>query len=223
MTKIVGIYKITSPSGRVYIGQSWNIKKRWANHKCMCGASALNNSFRKYGTAAHAFEIIHPLPGDILQDTMNAYEQLYMDAYRECGICLLNIVEGGGNIKGFKHSKETRAKLSIIQKGRVQSEEAREKNRQSQLGRKHPEHVKAKIGQANKNSKRPDLAEYNRVHKKGQSGRLHSQETKDKIGKAHKGKAWGKGRIQSEQEKKMRSEMTRKWWEERKSKNDFRA
>ena len=26
---IVGIYKITSPSGKMYIGQSINIKKRW--------------------------------------------------------------------------------------------------------------------------------------------------------------------------------------------------
>lgn len=31
--KICGIYKITSPSGKVYIGQSNNIIKRWITYK----------------------------------------------------------------------------------------------------------------------------------------------------------------------------------------------
>lgn len=262
MIKIVGIYKITSPSGRVYIGQSWNMKGRMRLYKYLrCkGQPKIYNSIKKHGWDNHAFEIVHQLPADINQTDLNNYEQIYLDAYRDAGIEVLNIREAGSNGKpnpesskkmvetrrqggsyivsdetrkknserrkgkpGTKHTDATKLKLSMINKGRVQSEGAKEKNRQSQLGRKHPTHVKAKIGQANKNSKRPDLAEYNRVYKKGQPGRSHSQETKDKIGQAHKGKAWGKGRIQSEQEKKMRSEMTRKWWEERKSKNDFRA
>jgi predicted GIY-YIG superfamily endonuclease len=30
---MIGIYKITSPSGKVYIGQSWDIYDRWKKHK----------------------------------------------------------------------------------------------------------------------------------------------------------------------------------------------
>lgn len=256
MSKVVGIYKITSPTGKVYIGQSRNIKGRKRLYKYLhCkGQPKIYNSISKYGWDSHQFDIIHSLPTDIDQADLNIYEQVYLDAYKDAGVEVLNVREAGSNGKpnpesskkmvetrrqrgsyvvtdetrkkyserrkgkpGTKHLDATKLKLSIINKGRVQSEDAKEKNRQAQLGRKHSEHVKAKIGNANKNSRRPDLAEYNRVHKKGQPGRLHSQETKDKIGKAHKGNAWSKGRIQSEEEKRMRSEMTKKWWEERKS------
>ena len=30
---MVGIYKITSPSGKIYIGQSWNISDRISRYK----------------------------------------------------------------------------------------------------------------------------------------------------------------------------------------------
>lgn len=30
---IIGIYKITSPSGKIYIGQSINIEKRWEKYQ----------------------------------------------------------------------------------------------------------------------------------------------------------------------------------------------
>lgn len=223
MKIITGIYKITSPSGRVYIGQSWNIKKRWANHKGINGNTILNNSFKKYGVNCHVFEIVHELPFDVSQNTMDVYEQLYMGAYRDCGIDLLNIVEGGGGMKGFKHSPETRAKLSKLATGRIQTDEAKEKNRQSQLGRKHPEHVKEKIGAANRKSKRPDLAKYNKQVKSNMTGQKHSEETKIKIGLAHKGKAWSKGRIQSDEEKAKRSAIVKEWWAKRKDQQNLSA
>lgn len=33
MDKNCGIYKITSPSGKIYIGQSIDIKRRWLDYK----------------------------------------------------------------------------------------------------------------------------------------------------------------------------------------------
>jgi hypothetical protein len=35
MSKICGIYKITSPSGKVYIGQSVDIKRRFTTYKIL--------------------------------------------------------------------------------------------------------------------------------------------------------------------------------------------
>jgi group I intron endonuclease len=57
---IAGIYKITSPSCKVYIGQSINIKKRWNHHKGNYNKEQpkLHRSFNKYGTENHIFEII---------------------------------------------------------------------------------------------------------------------------------------------------------------------
>lgn len=111
MSKIVGIYKITSPSGRVYIGQSWNIHHRWADYGKRTTKSQpyLNHSFLKYGKKAHSFEVIHELPFDVQQQTLDVYEQLYMDLYRHCGANLMNIREAGSQ---GKLSEETKRKVS---------------------------------------------------------------------------------------------------------------
>ena len=51
------IYKITSPSGKVYIGQSRNLIKRLRDYKCRDNSKQirLNESFRKHGVENHKF------------------------------------------------------------------------------------------------------------------------------------------------------------------------
>ncbi len=117
----IGIYKITSPSGKVYIGQSWNIKKRFISYKnCNKRQVYLYNSFKKYGYNKHFFEIVCCLPKDVTQEILNCYEQLYMDLYRNCNITLLNIREAG---PGGKHSDRTRELMSQAAIGKSKSEE----------------------------------------------------------------------------------------------------
>lgn len=73
--KIVGIYKIVSPSGKVYIGQSGDIDKRfktYSNLQCK-GQTLLYKSFIKYGVENHQFEIIHKLPKDVDQPILDSY------------------------------------------------------------------------------------------------------------------------------------------------------
>lgn len=114
---ICGIYKITSPSGKVYIGQSRHILIRWRDHKRDKKAkSKVFYSFKKYGADAHEFDIVHELPVGIEQIILDQYEQLYMDFYADCGIELLNI-KGAGSRGKISH--ETRNKLSISLKGKT--------------------------------------------------------------------------------------------------------
>lgn len=97
---MVGIYKITSIiSGKVYIGQSWDIHKRMLVHKCCSinGVPHLTSSIKKYGWQNHIHEVIHELPNDVEQSVLDTYEQLYMDAYRYCNIVLMNCKEAGSN------------------------------------------------------------------------------------------------------------------------------
>ncbi len=55
----IGIYKIISPTGKIYIGQSINIEKRWEGHKIHNGIGPqLKNSYIKYGFESHEKEII---------------------------------------------------------------------------------------------------------------------------------------------------------------------
>ena len=77
--KRCGIYKITSPTGRVYIGQSYSLNKRKSNYKNLHNKSQriVYNSILKYGWENHRFEIIHELPNDVTQEIVDNYEILY--------------------------------------------------------------------------------------------------------------------------------------------------
>jgi group I intron endonuclease len=57
---MVGIYKITNPNGRIYIGQSINIERRWISYKKLnCkDQPSLYSSLKKYGFKNHKFEVI---------------------------------------------------------------------------------------------------------------------------------------------------------------------
>lgn len=57
---MVGIYKITNPKGKIYIGQSIDIKKRKYYYQTLhCKKQImLYNSIKKYGWDSHKFEVI---------------------------------------------------------------------------------------------------------------------------------------------------------------------
>ena len=77
------IYKITSPSGKIYIGQTRNFRHRLSVHKYDIKRSRtyLSASIKKYGFDSHKFEIIHELPIDVDQSFLDTYEILYISAY----------------------------------------------------------------------------------------------------------------------------------------------
>ena len=133
-----GIYKITSPSGKVYIGQSRDIQMRWNNYRKLkaCKSQiALYNSFIKYGVQNHIFQNLINLPSDVSQETLNNYELQYWKFHKDCNVEMLNIREPG--IKG-RHSEETRMKMSKNMLGN-----------KINLGRKMDNDTKNKIGISN--------------------------------------------------------------------------
>ena len=120
---MVGIYKITSPTGKVYIGQSWNIEKRWKKYKdYTCKAQIkLYASFKKHKVKSHIFEIVHELPNDITQKVLDNYEILYWELYILIGINMMNIKVPGLGGKGSKHRLETIELISRKQKESYQN------------------------------------------------------------------------------------------------------
>lgn len=114
---MIGIYKITSPSGRVYIGQSWDILHRWVDYGRLTARyqRLLCFSFNKYGKKSHKFEVVHELPPDVSQEVMNNYEDVYISAHREAGVSLLNLRGAGAN---GKPADETRKKQSEARRGK---------------------------------------------------------------------------------------------------------
>jgi hypothetical protein len=107
-----------------------------------------------------------------------ALERFYIRWYgRKCdGGILINIVEGGGGITGYKHSLETRKKISKASKGNVYA-----------VGYKHTDEARKRISDSIRGTKRPKRDYYSR---RGPC----SDEVKQKISKSRLGIVpWNKG------------------------------
>ena len=75
------IYCLTSPSGKCYIGQSWNVKERWKVYKRIKGIKQqvkLYNALLKYGPDNFIFDIIDLCETQIEMDNKEIF---YMDIY----------------------------------------------------------------------------------------------------------------------------------------------
>jgi hypothetical protein len=157
---MIGIYKITSPTKKVYIGQSVNVERRFKEYKKLkCKSQPiLNNSFLKHGVDNHIFEVIESCN----VEKLNERERFYQDLY--------SVLDNGLNCRltttkdksGFL-SAETKLKMSLFQKSNTHW-----------LYKKHSDITKTKISNKSKGNK------YN-------LGKKHSEETKLKMSKWQKG------------------------------------
>jgi group I intron endonuclease len=164
--KVCVIYKITSPSDRVYIGQTNNFKRRLRNYNnYMCkGQTRLYASFKKYGVENHKFEIIK----ECLEQEMNEFERFFQEKYDVLGKKGLNCKYQKTNGKSGKLSEETRSKISKSNKGRKIPKEQIERHRAIMKGRKlTPDHVE--------------------ILRKVHTGKIVSKETRKKMSEARMG------------------------------------
>jgi group I intron endonuclease len=111
------IYKITSPSNKVYIGQSWDWISRKSKYKKLKTSEQtyIHRSLLKYGYEAHKVEIVYELPEDVTQEILDNYEILYWQLHKDCGIEMMNIKFPGSHGKA---SEESKRKMSIAQSGK---------------------------------------------------------------------------------------------------------
>jgi group I intron endonuclease len=80
---ITGIYKITSPTSKVYIGQSIDIHQRWKFYSFFnCkNQIQLYNSLKKYGYKKHKFEILETCSIDELDHREIYWKNYYLDKF----------------------------------------------------------------------------------------------------------------------------------------------
>lgn len=190
---MIGIYKITSPTGRVYIGQSVNIEKRFRHYRSKNESTKqrrLKLSFDKYGIENHKFEVVEECSVDQLNDRERYWQDYYNVLDQKKG---LNCVLTKSKDKSGYTSKETLNILSACQSGsnngmygKKHSEETKEKIRKKAIGRKASEETRKKLSLAR--SKRvitKETREKISISNSGKNhhmyGKNHTNESKSKI------------------------------------------
>jgi group I intron endonuclease len=149
------IYKITNPTGRIYIGKTSNLKTRttaYKNANCK-DQKALYNSIIKYGWDSHILEVIDT--ANI--DTVDEKEKYYISEYKSFNRLYergLNLTTGGDGSPGriiseeqrnriIHHnqtrivSAETRQRMSLARKDMIISESTRKKMSEVHKGNKY--------------------------------------------------------------------------------------
>ena len=183
---MIGIYKITSPSGKVYIGQSINVEQRKSYYSSLnCGKQTrLFRSLSKYGFSGHIFEVVEEC--DV--DQLNIRERHWQDFYNVIGEEGLNCILQSTSELKMVYSEELRQRMSASMLGKPKapfSEEHRRKMSENAKGRKMSEENKEAMRQRKLGVKKGPLSE---EHKKKLSDarkkRVISEETKKKQSEA---------------------------------------
>lgn len=110
------IYKITSPTNRIYIGQAKNLRKRIANHKFSMRKEKSNviliNSFKKYGFKEHKIEIIEECENEIMNEREIFWIKKLNSFYTDSQLGM-NMTTGGEGHTGFDKFDEER-KIKVL-------------------------------------------------------------------------------------------------------------
>ena len=161
---MIGVYSIKNlVTGEMYIGRSNNIQRRFSEHKYGGEHNKrLSLDFKKYGLDNFSFDVIEECPLEKLDEREIYWIKTLKPGY--------NKTKGGIAPIGYKHTEETKKKLSRISKavweskseeekrtiiercltgpklGHIVSKETREKLRLANLGKKQsPETIRKRI------------------------------------------------------------------------------
>ncbi len=168
---MVAIYTIRcTANGKVYVGSAVDINRRWKEHRHELRNNKhynqrLQRAWNKYGESAFVFEVVETCkPSEILLreqhwiDVLRAADKKYgfnilpkayshLGAKRPSGTgAKISTALKARGIRPvqpphYRHSEETRRKISAVQKGRKHSPETIEKRASKLRGRKQsPEH-----------------------------------------------------------------------------------
>jgi group I intron endonuclease len=162
MGRIGHIYKITSPTGSIYIGKTVRLKDRLYHYKYCSGIESqkiIYNSIKKYGWESHTLEILLETT-DV--DKLSELEIFYIKKYNSCRY---------NNDKGMNLTLGGEGTF-----GRVDSEETKKKRAKHHIGSKRSEKTKKLMSSLKKGKPSTRI------------GYVCSEETKQKVSKANKGR-----------------------------------
>ena len=144
LPKTSGIYKITSPSGKVYIGESFSLKDRckyYLNPNRIKKQKGIYNSIIKYGTENHILEIQELCSQEMLCERERYWQEFY------------DSVENGLNCH-YTSTNEKKKHLSLETIQIISEKSSGEFN--AFYGKKHSEESLQKISESSKGEKNPN-------------------------------------------------------------------
>jgi hypothetical protein len=160
-----------------------------------------------HGASEHTFDVIHELPNDVSQETMDVYESLYIEQYKACGVETLNLMTGRSN---GKHTAETKEKISSKNKGRKMTEYQIRRIKETHCGKVVSDETRMKQSLALKGKcgffGKTHTEEWKGKMKLSRSGFKHSEESKLKMSKSKRGNANRLGKKFSDESRKKISE-----------------
>jgi group I intron endonuclease len=194
---MIGIYKITNPEDKVYIGYSKNIERRFKEYLTLrCKTQKfLKDSIQKYGAENHKFEVIEECCLENIKEKEKYWIEYYSSYFNG-----LNSNKGGGGV--ITHSDKTKEKMSVSHIGKKDSLETKIKKANSHIGIKHINHTNGenhkKTGQKDSietilKKQKPKPKNFGLNHSLKTKGKpKHNDISKSKISKGNKGKTVSK-------------------------------
>ena len=160
------IYEHISPSGKIYVGQTTNIEKRWwkkgynylnKNQKGQYVHRYFAHALLKYGW--DNFKHVIVLEG--LSKAEANYAERYLIRWYKMHNMSYNCTDGGEGVLGLKFTKETREQISKRMlssspfKGKHLTEEQKQRQREKMLGRKASKETRERMSKAQSGMVRP--------------------------------------------------------------------
>ena len=137
------IYKLTSPSNKIYIGQTQCLYDRIRRYRGGKFNKYMKRAVDKYGLENIKLEILEK---DIPLEKLDEREQFYLDALQPFNDNGYNICKEAGTTRGRKRPPEEMKGLSDFNKTRIgelnhfygkkHSKESKQKQREAKLGKK---------------------------------------------------------------------------------------
>ena len=187
------IYKYTSPSNKIYIGQTIHEHTRYMRHKRTEGDNKFHRAIKKYGFEKFTYEVIFTIDNDDrkrIKEKLDFMERYYIRKYDSLNNGY-NLTEGGEGGSG-KHTEEFKKMMSDKMKENNpawnMTDEWRQHIGDSQRGKKMSQEFCKKTSERMKSNnpmKNPEVAAKMALSK---NGKHLSEEHKKKISEAQKGK-----------------------------------
>jgi group I intron endonuclease len=140
--------KVGYINGKSYIGSSVNLYKRFQTHysidylmRTRYKNTKINRAFFKYGYSNFSLHILEYCDVSVLIEREQYYLDLFNPEY--------NINPTAGNSLGFKHSSESKKKMSAAKNGKILSQNTKKKISTAMTGKIYSQSTKDKISQAN--------------------------------------------------------------------------